>query len=178
MDRLKDKVALITGGTGGLGRDVVSVFLREGASVCTTYTNKSYLESLSGLHDEFGEKLMFAKADVTRTRAMDKVVDRINKKFGRIDLLINIVGGFVMAKITETDEALWDNMMNMNLKSAFVCSKSVVAQMINRKYGRIINIGAKPALKGAKNMSAYGASKAGVLNLTQSFIIQLSRNFF
>lgn len=174
MSSLNDRVALITGGTGGLGRDVVAAFLGEGALVCTTYTNRKYLDSISDLKEKFGGKLIFAKADVTKIRDMSKVVERTLKEFGRIDFLINIVGGFAMAKITETDEELWDKMMNMNLKSAFVCSKSVVPQMIKQKYGCIINIGAKPALKGAKNMSAYGASKAGVLNLTQSMADELS----
>ncbi len=174
MAYLEDKVALITGGTGGLGIDVLSVFLKEGACVCTTYTNKKYLASVADLKVEYGERLIFAKADVTKLGIMNKVAGRVIKTFGRIDYLINIVGGFAMAKITETDEALWDNMMNINLKSAFVCSKSVLPQMIKQKYGRVINIGARPALEGTKNMAAYGASKAGVINLTQSMADELS----
>lgn len=174
MSRLNDRVALITGGTGGLGRDVVSIFLSKGASVCTTYTNRKYLDSISSLKEEYGAKLMFAKADVTKTRDMSKVAERTLNTYGRIDILINIVGGFATAQITDTDEELWDKMMDMNLKSAFVCSKSVIPQMKKQKYGCIINIGAKPALKGQKNMSAYGASKAGVLNLTQSMADELS----
>ena len=174
MGRYENTAAIITGGTGGLGRDVVALFLNEGTSVCTTYTKKEYLSSVSDLKEKFGEKLLFARADVTKPAQMIKVADRTLKTFGRIDLLINIVGGFAMAKITETDEKMWDSMMNMNLKSAYVCSKSVIPQMMKQKYGRIINIGARPALHGAKNMSAYGASKAGVLNLTQSMADELS----
>lgn len=174
MASLKNNVALITGGTGGLGKDVVSEFLNQGSFVCTTYTNKNYLSSVSDLKEQYGENLVFAKSDVTKTGSMNKVAGRVIKKFGRIDFLINIVGGFAMAKFADTDEALWDNMMNVNLKSVFVSSKSVLPQMIKQKYGRVINIGARPALQGVQNMSAYGASKAGVINLTQSMADELS----
>jgi len=174
MERLKNKVTMITGGTGGLGKAVVSAFLREGAGVFSTYIVRDELEECLGLKEEYDEKLVYGKADVTKAKDMSKVVDKAIKNFGRIDILVNIVGGFAMAKIIDTDEAMWDRMMNMNLKSVFICSRSVLPQMIKQKYGRIINIGARPALKGTSNMSAYGASKAGVLNLTQSMSDELS----
>lgn len=174
MKGLDNKVALITGGTGGLGKDVLSVFLGQGACACTTYTKKNYLSSISDLKEQYGDRLVYAKADVTKTRDMSKVVERVVNKFGRLDYLINIVGGFAMAKVIDTDEALWENMMNINLKSVFVSSKSTLPQMIKQKYGRVINIGARPGLSGCKNMSAYGASKAGVINLTDSMADELS----
>jgi len=138
MERLKNKVAIITGGTGGLGKAVVSAFLSEGARVFSTYIVKDELEECLGLKEEYGEKLVYGKADVTKAKDMSKVVDRAINNFGRIDFLINIVGGFAMAQIVDTDEVMWDRMMNMNLKSVFICSKSVLPQMIKQKYGRII----------------------------------------
>lgn len=174
MKRLEDKVAIITGGTGGLGKDVVSVFLSEGAVVYTTYIDRNQLENTAELKDRYEEKLQFAKADVTKEQDMSIVLQRAIKKFGRVDFLINIVGGFAMAGFVDTDLALWNKMMNMNLGSVFVSSKAVVPNMIKQKYGRIINIGARPALQGVSEMSAYGASKAGVVNLTQSMAKELS----
>ncbi len=174
MERLKNKVAIITGGTGGLGKAVVSVFLSEGARVFSTYIVKDELEKCMDIKEEYAEKLVYGKADVTKAKDMSKVVDRAIKNFGRIDFLINIVGGFAMAKIVDTDEVMWDRMMNMNLKSVFICSKAVLPQMVKQKYGRIVNIGARPALKGSSKMSAYGASKSGVLNLTQSMADELA----
>lgn len=174
MNRLKNKIAIITGGTGGLGKSVVSAFLREGASVYTTYIDKNQLDATSDLKERYGEVLLLGKADVTKERDMSKVVERVIRKFGRVDCLINIVGGFGMASLIETDEALWNKMMDMNLNSVFVSSKAALPQMMKQKYGRIINIGARPALSGCKNMSAYGASKAAVLNLTQSMADELS----
>jgi NAD(P)-dependent dehydrogenase (short-subunit alcohol dehydrogenase family) len=157
-----------------LGKAVVSVFLNNGASALSTYTVRDQLAKSLGVKEEYGERLLYGKADVTKSKDMSKVVDMAIKKFGRIDFLINIVGGFAMDKIIDTDETTWDRMMNMNLKSVFICSKAVIPQMIKQKYGRIINIGARPALKGSSNMSAYGASKASVLNLTQSMADELS----
>ncbi|MGB2692879.1 MAG: SDR family oxidoreductase [Thermodesulfobacteriota bacterium] len=174
MNSLKNRIAIITGGTGGLGKEVVSAFLRQGASVYTTYSDKNHLDSISDLKENYDGLLLLGKADVTKARDMSKVVERVINKFGRVDCLINIVGGFGMASLIETDEALWNKMMDMNLNSVFVSSKAVLPQMIKQKYGRIINIGARPALCGVKNMSAYGASKAGVINLTQSLSDELS----
>jgi len=174
MERLKNKVAIITGGTGGLGKAVVSVFLNNGASVFSTYVVKDQFAECLSVKEEYGERLAYGKADVTKSKDMSKVIDRVIEKFGRVDILVNIVGGFAVAKIVDTDETTWDKMMNMNLKSAFICSKAVLPQMIKQKYGRIINIGARPAIKGSSMMSAYGASKAGVLNLTQSMADELS----
>ena len=174
MNRLKNRVAIITGGTGGLGKEVLSVFLKEGAKVFTTYIIRDQLGDCMTLKEEYGERLTYGKADVTKARDMAKVTERTIQKFGRVDFLINIVGGFAMAKITDTDETMWNKMINMNLSSVFISSKAVLPRMMKQKYGRIINIGARPAIKGASKMSAYGASKAGVLNLTQSMADELS----
>ncbi len=173
MKKLNNRVAIVTGGTGSLGNGVLSVFLREGAKVLCTYVERRQLEYSKDLKEEYGDKLIFSKADVIRSKDMKKVVERAAKKFGRVDILINIVGGFARANITDTDEAIWNKMMDVNLNSAFISSKAVLPQMIKQKSGRIINIGARPALKGVSKMSAYGASKAAVLNLTESLADEL-----
>ncbi len=173
MKKLENKVAIVTGGTGSLGTGVLSVFLKEGANVLCTYVAKEQLKYSMDLKEEYGGRLIYSKADVTKTKDMVKVADRAASKYGRVDFLVNIVGGFAMANITDTDEATWNKMMDMNLKSVFISSKAVLPRMIKQKYGRIINIGARPALKGAVKMSAYGASKAGVLNLTESMADEL-----
>ena len=173
MSKLDNKVAIVTGGTGSLGKGVLSVFLSEGAKVLCTYVERHQLSYSMDLKEEYGDRLIYSKADVTKSKDMIKVVNRASQKYGQVDILINIVGGFAMANITDTDEAMWNKMMDMNLKSVYICSRAVLPQMIKQKYGRIINIGARPALKGVAKMSAYGASKAGVLNLTESMADEL-----
>ena len=176
MQRLKDRCALITGGTGGLGVSVLEEFLSEGAQVLTTYIEERQLKYVKEVKDKYGSSLTFAKADITKTGQTEKLVQRAVKKFGHVDILINIVGGFSMAGIKDTDDASWERMMNMNLKTVFLMTRAVLPFMIKNKYGRIVNIGARPALHGAANMSAYGVSKAGVLNLTQSVADEMSGN--
>ena len=165
---LKDKVAIITGGTGALGRAVVSAFLQEGAKVACTYIVDEELKGLSSIIEHYKSNILFIKANVTKEEEVKKTIQETLEVFRRIDILVNIVGGFAYAKIIETDEKTWDSMMNMNLKSAFFCSKAVLTHMIKQNYGRIVNISSRPALKGSAGVGAYSASKAGVLNLTET----------
>lgn len=168
MQRLSDRVAIVTGGTGGLGKEVVSKFLEEGAKVFSTYTRKEGLEACKVLRDEYKSSLIFGKADVTKENHMSKVVAKTVEIFDKVDLLVNVVGGFMSSSLVDTDLDTWNKMMDMNLKSTFVCSKAVLPGMIEQDYGRIVNIAARPALHGYGGVSAYGASKAGVINLTES----------
>lgn len=166
--RLKDKVAIITGGTGALGKAVVSAFLEEGARVSCTYIVEEELKGLSSIVEKYKPRLILIRANVTKEKQVSRVVDRTLRRFGRIDVLVNIVGGFTYATIVDTDEKTWDHMMNINLKSTFLCSKAVLPHMIKQNYGRIINVSSRPALRGAAGIGAYSASKAGVLNLTET----------
>ena len=165
---LKDKVAIITGGTGALGRAVVSAFLNEGAKVACTYIVDEELKGVSSIIENYKVNILFIKANVTKEDGVKKTIQETLEVFGRIDILANIVGGFAYAKVIDTDEKTWDSMMNMNLKSAFFCSKAVLTHMIKQNYGRIVNISSRPALKGSAGVGAYSASKAGVLNLTET----------
>lgn len=166
--KLGDKVAIITGGTGALGRAVVSAFLEEGAKVACTYIVDEELKHYSSLTEEKKSKITFIWADVTKEESVTQMVQKTLDTFGKIDILVNVVGGFTYAKIIDTDEKTWDFMMNVNLKSTFLCSKAVLPHMIKQNYGKIINISSRPALKGSSGIGAYAASKAGVLNLTET----------
>ena len=176
MKLLEGKAAIITGGTGGLGKAVMAEFLSQGVSVLSTYLHEKELEECRNLVDEFGDKVAFGKADVTRASDVTEVTRLAFEKFSRIDILVNVVGGFTQSPLAETDEETWDRMMQMNLKSAFLCSKSVIPHMMRQGRGSIVNIASRPALKGSPGLSAYGASKAGVLNLTQSLAEELKEH--
>ena len=173
MKLLEGKAAIVTGGTGGLGKAVLSEFLSEGAYVLSTYRSERDLEECRDLADEYGERVAFGKADVTRASDVAEAVRKAIERFSKVDILVNVVGGFAQSHVTETDEDTWDRMMDMNLKSAFLCSKCVIPHMMRQGRGSIVNIASRPALKGSPGLSAYGASKAGVLNLTQSLADEL-----
>ena len=168
MNTLKDKIAIVTGGTGALGKAITLAFLEEGAKVvCTYIVDKEKKECLS-LTKKHKDRIVFFRADVTKKKDVFDMITDTARKFKRIDILVNVVGGFAFSYITDTDEKTWDLMMNLNLKSVFLCSKYVLPRMIEQNYGRIVNISSRPALKGSAGVGAYSASKAGVLNLTET----------
>lgn len=165
----KDKVTVITGATGGLGYAVTRDFLNVQAKVAVTFTNEVSLDSLKAkLRPQNGQWIAI-KTNVLDISSVKSMVEQVVKKFSRLDILINLVGGFLGGvSIAETTEAQWDNMMNLNLKSTFLCCRNVLPIMIKQKSGKIINIGSKGGLHGAAGISAYSASKAGLINFTQS----------
>jgi NAD(P)-dependent dehydrogenase (short-subunit alcohol dehydrogenase family) len=173
MNQLTGRTAIVTGGTGALGRAVTFELLTRGANVMCTYLADEELNGSLSLRQSFGGRIVFGKADVTHQSHVSKLVSKTEETFSRIDILVNVVGGFAMGPIGATGEDDWDAMMGINLKSAFLCSRAVIPVMIMNGWGRIVNVGSRPALKGSARMSAYGASKAGVLNLTQSMAEEL-----
>lgn len=168
MDTLKNKIALVTGGTGALGKAVTLAFLEEGVRVvCTYILDKEKKECFSSIKNH-REGIVFIRTDVTKEKDVKKLISNTIRKFKRVDILVNVVGGFAYSYIADTDERTWDLMMNLNLKSAFLCSKYVLPRMMKQNYGKIINISSRPALKGSAGVGAYSASKAAVLNLTET----------
>ena len=168
MKILEGKTTIITGGSGGLGNSVVKLFLEHGANVICTYYKEDELRRLTPLMDQFQKSFVIVKGNVTKEKPILKIVNNVVSRFKTLDILINIVGGFKAGDIINTGIDTFDQMIAINLKSTFICCKSVIPQMIKQKSGKIINVAAKPALNGAAGISAYAAAKAGVLNLTKS----------
>lgn len=164
----KDKVVLVTGGTGGLGQEVCLAFLKAGALLATTYHSDN---SIPLLQSKLGslEKVFLIKKDLRNEEDVRNLVSDVTKKFGRIDVLANVIGGYIAGKpVAEIDEKDWDEMMNLNLKTVFLLSKHVVSQMLKQSSGKIIHVAARPGLKGTGFDAAYVASKSGVVRLVES----------
>ena len=168
MKNLEGKTAIITGGSGGLGNSVVELFLKQGVNVICTYYREDELKRLTPFMDQHNRSFVIVKGNVAKEKPITKIISNVVKRFKSVDILINIVGGFTTGEIKKRSIEDFDRMVDMNLKSNFICSKSVIPQMILQKHGKIINVGAKPALNGAAGVTAYAASKAGVVNLTKS----------
>jgi len=168
MKKLQRKVAILTGATGGLGKGVLPVFINEGASVACTYVVDSEYEYCQGEYAQNNENIIFLKADVTNNDDVRKVISETKKKFGRIDFLVNMVGGFLYNDFLKTTNEDFDRMIEINLKSCFIFSREILPTFIENNSGRIVNISAKPAIKGVSGMSAYGAAKSAVATLTES----------
>ena len=173
--RLHDKVALITGSAGGMGKAAAELFAREGSSIIVTDVMADAGEETARGIREAGGKAIFVKADVSKEDEVKHIVARGIDAFGRIDVLYNNAG--IMPAddggVTDISEAVWDRIMDVNLKSAFFCTKHVVPHMIEQKKGSIINVASFVALMGCTvPQDAYTASKGGMLSLTKSFAIQ------
>lgn len=169
---LKNKVILITGAAGNLGTAAIYFFAQAGAQLALLDVKKAHFERLEAMIDP---EWLLIEADITDSAAVAAALDQVIARFGRVDVLVNIAGGYSGGKpIWETDEATWDKMMNLNAKSVFLLSGAVAKSMVERgEGGRIISIGAKPGLEGTKNHSAYSASKSAVLRLTESMAAEL-----
>jgi len=171
MALLQDKVAMITGGTGALGRAVAERFLSEGARVAIPYIIDAEVPMLE---QRLGKRLpqpnlLVSKVDVCNPGELGKFVDEVVKKFGRIDALINLVGGFWGGKsVAETTLEEWQAMFDLNLKPTFLCCKAVVPIMQKNKFGRIVSVASRSGLLGAGDFAAYAIAKGAIATFTYS----------
>jgi NAD(P)-dependent dehydrogenase (short-subunit alcohol dehydrogenase family) len=166
--RFSSKVALITGGTGGLGRAVTLSFLHEGASVIATYIKKDEADALK---DAVGPNalLELLPLDATDESACRALVDGITARHGKLDILVNTIGGFAGGKaLWETDPKTYQLMMTLNVHAGYNMARTVAPIMLRQKSGSIVNIASKAAFDHAAGASAYAASKAAALALFDS----------
>ncbi len=177
--RLQDKVALITGSAGGMGQAAAELFAREGASIIVTDIAADAGEQTARNIREAGGKAIFVQANVANEDDVQHLVRESIDAFGRIDVLYNNAGIMPAddSGVTDLSEATWDRILDVNLKSAFLCTKYAVPHMIQQGKGSIINIASFVALMGCSvPQDAYTASKGGMLSLTKSFAIQYGRH--
>jgi len=167
----KNDVVMITGATGNLGRAVANAFARRNASLCLLVRE---LVDLEPLRREGAADVLACPADLMDAKTIEAAVATAVKRFGRIDVLCNIAGGFAMGEaVHEIDAKDWSHMMELNAGSVLRVSHAVVPQMLAQKSGRIVNIGAYSALSGKAQMGAYIASKSAVIRLTESMAAEL-----
>ena len=164
--RFANKVALVAGGTGGLGRAVSRALLDEGATVVSTYRNPIELESLKKEAGPQGSALLGESVDVTDEGAVRSMVERVAGRHGGIDVLVNAVGGYAGGiPVWETDLQVLERMLALNLRSGHTLARGVAPGMIERKRGSIVNVAAKAAFDHGGGAGAYAASKAAALAL-------------
>jgi 3-oxoacyl-[acyl-carrier protein] reductase len=167
---LKDKAAVITGGTAGIGREIAMTFAKEGAHVAIFGTNaERAAEVIEFLKKTYpNQKFLVKLADVSDKKAVDHALQEIMTEFGKIDILVNNAGitrdGLLM-KMTEED---WDRVIAVNLKSVYNTCQALVRPMLKARSGKIINITSVVGLNGNAGQTNYAASKAGMIGFTQS----------
>ncbi len=166
---IKDNVALITGAAGALGQLVSVEFAKAGAKLALVDLAEDRLHSAFSDMTAGHEVLLIGNVDVTSKESVNAMVEKVAAHYGRIDVLINIAGGFRTGEPTHnTDLKTWDFMMNLNAKSVFLVSGAVAPLMLEAGRGKIISIAARGAFEGNANQSAYAASKSAVMRLTET----------
>jgi len=166
---LSDRIALIAGGTGGLGRAVALEFLQAGARVLVTYRKQPEYDSLVAEAVEAKPRLFGATVDITDEAAAKQLVEHLLAEHGRLDILVNTVGGYAGGtNLWETDAKVYDQMMALNLKAGFVLARAVLPAMIRKNRGWIVNVASKAGYGHSPGAALYSASKAAALALFDS----------
>lgn len=163
-NRFSGQLALVSGGTGGLGRAVTLAFLAEGAQVAVPYFDQQEFDDLRAAASGYASMLEGQSVDVTDEAAIRSYVDGVISKHGRLDLMVNTVGGYAGGlKLWETDTAVFTRMLHLNLRSGFALARAVAPAMLKQGRGAIVNVAAKAAFDHAAGASAYASSKAAAV---------------
>jgi 3-oxoacyl-[acyl-carrier protein] reductase len=174
-DTLKDRVALVTGGSRGIGRAIALALAAEGVSVAVNYRKRESdaVEVVASI-ERGGSRALAVRADVSINDEVQAMMADVNARLGSIDVLVNNAGMASMVDIDAITEAQFDRMLAVNLKSAFLCTQSVLRGMRQRRWGRIINM-SSVAARGAGVVGVhYNASKAGLEGLTRGYAARLA----
>lgn len=172
--RLREKVALITGAGGNLGRGMALRFAEEGAKVTVNDKNLGKAQETVDLVTKQGGVAAPNGADLTKAEEVKEMVGQVIREWGRLDILVNNAGDIRDALLIKMSDEDWDFVVDLNLKASFLCARAVAPHMIERGYGKIVNISSM-AYKGNIGQANYVAAKAGVVGLTQALGLELAR---
>lgn len=172
----KNKVALVTGSSRGIGRAIAIKLASMGLKVAINYKKRKEeaKKTLERIIKMGGEGNIY-QADVSIKSDVERMVKKIREDFGPITILVNNAGLGLASPFTQLTEEMWDKQINVSLKSVYLVTRSVISDMINANWGRIINISSIAGILGAEYLAAYSAAKAGIIGLTRTLAIELSR---
>lgn len=171
--RLTGKIAMITGGANGIGRQVSEVFAKEGAKVAICDLAEEEGEEVANVIQEAGREAKFFNVDVSDREDVNRAVEKIERQLGPLDILINNAGITRDAKLLDMTEEQWDQVIDVNLKGVFNCTQAVASGMVERESGSIVNASSVVALYGNYGQTNYAASKAGLIAMTKVWAREL-----
>lgn len=175
MQELKGKIALITGGSRGIGKAIALALAEEGVNVAITGRNEEKLKAVVQEIEQKGVKSAYAVFDITSKTEVYGALEKLQKDFGKIDVLVNNAGIAAFGGILEMEDEKWEEIVKTNLFGAYYVVKAVVPSMVERKTGDIINISSTAGLKGNAMTSAYSASKFGLIGMSESMMLELRK---
>ena len=174
--RLKDRIALVTGSSRGVGRAIALAYAREGAKVMVNYTsNEKAAREVVEAIQRMGSQSLAVKADVAKKAEAEGLVKATVEHFGGIDVLVNNAGFTRPAMMTKMTEEQWDEVVDIHLKGAFLCTQAASQHMIAKNRGKIINISSVGGVVGTVGQINYSAAKGGVISMTKSMARELAR---
>ena len=172
---MEGKIAIVTGGSRGIGRAVCLELARQGARVAVNYAgNAAAAEETVKACQDLGAEAFAIQADVADAAACDAMVKEVLARFGRVDILVNNAGVTRNGLMLTMKESDWDTVLDTNLKGAFQCMKAVYRPMMKQKYGRVVNLSSIVGIRGNAGQANYAASKAGLIGLTKSMAKELA----
>lgn len=162
------QIALVTGGTRGIGKAIAESLAKQGVNVVVAGRNLNAANEVAASISTPGVKAIGMKLDVSDSGEVEKVFEEIRKEFNRIDILINNAGITKDGLLMRMREEAWDSVIDINLKGVFLCSREAIKDMAKQRYGRIINITSVAAFMGNPGQANYSASKAGIVGFTKT----------
>jgi NAD(P)-dependent dehydrogenase (short-subunit alcohol dehydrogenase family) len=174
--RLKDQVALVTGGGRGIGREIAMALAREGGDVAVAARSRDEVEAVRKEIEGLGRHAFAGQCDVTDRDQVIRLVREVAAALGPITILVNNAGIAASVKTVEMDDALWERILRVNLTGTYLCTKAVLPGMLRRQYGRIINIASTGGKVGFLYSAAYCASKHGVLGFTRALALEVAKH--
>jgi len=173
---LKGKTALITGSGRGIGKEIAAKFAKAGADVCISDIDLATAQATAEeISKEYGVKAIALAANVAKEDEVNELVKKFIEEFGKIDILVNNAGITKDGLVIDMKEDDWDAVLNINLKSAFLCTKAATRPMLKARSGRIINIASISGQIGLPGQANYSASKAGMIGLTKAVAKEVAK---
>lgn len=169
--KLKNKVAIVTGGGTGIGRGISIMLAKEGAYVAVCGRRKDPLETTVKEIENSGGEAIYVETDVTSVDQIQEMVETTLMKWGQIDILVNNAGVYIPDDIMATSETEWEKVLNVDVKGVFLVSKAVLPHMLKQEKGKILNIASIAGLFGFEKSAAYCAAKGAVVNLTREMAL-------
>lgn len=172
---LTDKIAVVTGGSRGIGKAIVLELARHGADIVIADVLLKDAEQTAKEISNLKRKVMVVKTDVSRKKDIDALIKRTIAKFGKIDIFVNNAGIYRVGPTEQLNEAEWDKVIDINLKGYFLCAQAAGKEMIKQKSGNIINISSVAGIGGFANSAAYCSSKAAIILLTKALAVEWAK---
>jgi NAD(P)-dependent dehydrogenase (short-subunit alcohol dehydrogenase family) len=176
MGTIENKVAIVTGGGGGIGGAIVQRFAREGAKLAVADIDADAAKARVKEIADRGTDAIAIVADVTKKTSVNDMIKAALDRWGKIDILVNVAGGAERKNVVDTSAEEWDRVIEMNLKSVFLCSQAVLPTMLKAHYGKIVSISSIYGFTGNATRASYATAKAGVAVFTKSLALEHAKD--